>query len=208
MNLQVPEALNIEALSFSYPDQPLFDKLSVRIPLGVSLIRCEESRGKTTLLRLLAAELMPAAGTISLNKFDSSQQTKQYRTQVFFTDPRTETFDQISAIQYLAQVQNAFGDFDEKIIPALLEGLGLSPHQDKPLYMLSAGSKRKVWIAAAIASGARITLIDDLTAALDRGSIEFITEQLIQIAQQCNRHFIFSHYGTLERVPYAVIIEL
>jgi len=90
----------------------------------------------------------------------------------------------------------------------LIKGLGLSPHQDKPLYMLSAGSKRKVWIAAAIASGATITLIDDLTAALDRGSIEFLTDKLVEIAHQCNRYFIFSHYGTLDRVPHAAVIDI
>ena len=208
-----PMTLNVDALSFKYPNQPLFEHFSTTVPVGVTLIRCEESRGKSTLLRLLAGELMPDQGTISLNQLDhtqcdSSKQTSTYQKQVFFIDPCCEKFDQISAMQYLAQVETNYADFDRPVIPQLIEGLGLSPHQDKPLYMLSAGSKRKVWIAAAIASHAKIALVDDLTAALDRGSIEFIVEQLIHISRQCDRHFIFSHYGTLERVPYAAIIDI
>jgi energy-coupling factor transporter ATP-binding protein EcfA2 len=74
--------------------------------------------------------------------------------------------------------------------------------------MLSAGSKRKVWIAAALASGAKITLIDDLTAALDRGSIEFIIEQLITLTLDTKRHIVISHYDTLDRVPFALILDI
>jgi ABC-type multidrug transport system ATPase subunit len=208
MNQQVPATLSITSLSFTYPDQPLFDDLSVSIPMGVALIRCEESRGKSTLIRLLAGEMMPERGTISLNGICSAKEKPLYQKQVFYTDPRCEDFDQISAMQYLAHIENVHPDFDRARFPGLIEGLGLTAHQDKPLYMLSAGSKRKVWIAAAIASGAQITLIDDLTAALDRGSIEFITDQLILISKQRNRYFICSHYDTLERVPFAAVIDI
>jgi ATPase subunit of ABC transporter with duplicated ATPase domains len=213
MNGSIPMTLNVDCLLFTYSDQPLFNNFSFSLPLGVSLIRSEESRGKTTLIRLLAGELTPEQGTISLKHrdligIDSRNETCSYREKVFFIDARTESFDQISAVQYLAHIESTYPGFDRQVIPQLIEGLGLAPHQDKPLYMLSAGSKRKVWIAAAIASQAKITLIDDLTAALDRGSIEFIVDQLIQISKQCDRHFIFSHYGTLERVPYAAIVDI
>ena len=208
MNQQVPDTLSINSLSFTYPDQPLFDNLSVSIPLGVSMIRCEESRGKSTLIRLLAGEIMPERGTISLNGICSHKEKSLYRKQVFYTDPRTEDFDQISVMKYLAHIESVHADFDRARIPSLIDGLGLTPHQDKPLYMLSAGSKRKVWITAAIASRAKITLIDDLTAALDRGSIEFIIDQLIQISLQRNRYFICSHYDTLDRVPFAAVIDI
>ncbi len=208
MNQHDPATLSVTSLSFTYPDQPLFDNLTFTIPLGVSLIRCDESRGKSTLIRLLAAEIIPAHGTICLNGICSDKEKSQYQNNVFYMDPRTEKFDQISALQYLAQIESTHHDFDSARIPHLINGLGLTSHQDKQLYMLSAGSKRKVWIAAAIASGAKITLVDDLTAALDLGSIDFITEQLIQISQQCDRHFIFSHYDTLERVPFAAVINI
>jgi len=208
MNQQQMTALSITDLSFAYPEQTIFKNMSVDIPAGVSLIRCEESRGKSTLLQLLAGELRPDHGSICAYGLDSCKDTQQYRKQVYFIDPRTDRFDQISAIQYLAQVESEYPDFDRTNLPAIIDGLGLTPHQDKPLFMLSAGSKRKVWIAAAIANGAKITLIDDLTAALDRGSIEFIIDQLISISKQDKRHFIVSHFDMLKRVPFASVINI
>jgi ABC-type multidrug transport system ATPase subunit len=213
MDRSDPMTLSLASLSFTYPALPLFNNFSFSLPCGVSLIRCEESRGKSTLIRLLAGELVPDHGTIRLKQrdlieLDSKMEMSAYRNQVFFIDPRTEAFDQVSAVQFLACIESTYPGFDRQVIPQLIEGLGLATHQDKPLYMLSAGSKRKVWIAAALASHAKITLVDDLTAALDRGSIEFIVDQLIQISNQCDRHFIFSHYGTLDRVPYAAIVDI
>ncbi len=208
MNQQAITPLSITDLSFAYPGQSIFKNLSVEIPVGVSLVQCEESRGKSTLLKLLAGELRPDQGSISANGLDSLKDSPHYRKQVYFIDPRTDRFDQISTIQYLKQVEKEYADFDQTIISGLLEGLGLTPHQDKPLFMLSAGSKRKVWIAAAIASDAKISLVDDLTAALDRGSIEFIIDQLVHIAKNGKRHFIVSHFETVTRVPFASVITI
>lgn len=208
MNHLTSNALNLSALSFSYSGRSIFNNLSAEIAQGVSLIRCDESRGKSTLIQLLAGELLPDQGDISLNGLNSKTDQTEYRRQVYFIDARSEKFDQISAIQYFSDLANQYPGFDQTKIPALLAGLGLTPHQDKPLYMLSAGSKRKVWIAAAIASGAKITLIDDLTAALDRGSIDFIVDQLIAVSSDSNRHIIISHYDTLGRIPFSSILDL
>ena len=63
----------------------------------------------------------------------------------------------------------------EKVLMAVLQHLiqafELTPHLEKPLYMLSTGSKRKVWLAAAFASGAAVTLLDQPFAALDKASV-------------------------------------
>jgi ABC-type multidrug transport system ATPase subunit len=208
MNQRTANTLNLSKVTFSYPGQSIFNNLSVDIPTGVSLIRCDESRGKSTLIQLLAGMVLPQKGSISLDGLNSRTDHDQYQGQVYYFDVRSEMFDQISSLQYFAEVEKNYPDFDRAMIPALIAGLGLTPHQDKPLYMLSAGSKRKVWIAAALASGAKITLIDDLTAALDRGSIEFIIEQLITLALDTKRHIVISHYDTLDRVPFASILDI
>lgn len=160
------------------------------------------------MIQLLSGDLVPDQGEIFLNGLSSKKNQTAYRSQVYFFDTRCEMFDQISAIQYFSDLQNTYPEFDQTKVPDLVAGLGLTPHQDKPLYMLSAGSKRKVWIAAAIASNAKITLIDDITAALDRGSIDFIIRQLIALGSENNRHTIISHYDTLDQVPFSSILDL
>jgi hypothetical protein len=53
---------------------------------------------------------------------------------------------------------------------------------DKKLFMLSTGSKRKVWLAAGFASGADLLLLDEPFAALDAPSIAFVKELLQDIS--------------------------
>jgi len=208
MNQPASNALIRAAFSFSYPDQPLFEDFSAEIKAGVSLIRSEESRGKSTLVQLLAAEIFPQTGKITLNGLDSAADQTEYKKQVYFLDPRTNKFDHLTAIEYFSEVQKNYPEFDQSKIPTLIDGLGLTAHQNKALYMLSAGSKRKVWIAAGLASGAPLTLIDDVTAALDRESISFIINQLISLSQFDDRHIVITHYDMLERVPFSSVIDL
>jgi hypothetical protein len=87
----------------------------------------------------LAADRVKAAGA----------DPPAYRSQVFQADLRTDAFDQITPLAYLATVQARYPGFDASQVAALVEGLSLTEHQHKPMYMLSTGSRRKVWFAAA-----------------------------------------------------------
>ncbi len=208
IQFNMPTILRASELTFGHPDQPLFTNWSATIPAGVTLVKCDESRGKTTLLRLLASDLPVQTGTLSIRDISLNSQPEQYRSEVFFIEPRSESFDQISPMHFFAKMAKIYPRFDASRLPALMTGLCLTPHQDKPLYMLSAGSKRKVWIAAGLVCGAAVTLIDDLFAALDLGSIEFLLDQLGACALDTDRAYIVAHYDVLARVPCACIIEL
>jgi ABC-type multidrug transport system ATPase subunit len=63
---------------------------------------------------------------------------------------------------------------------ALVTALQLTPHLDKRLNMLSTGSRRKVGLVAALASGATVTLLDQPFVSLDASSIQ--TPALLTLA--------------------------
>ena len=91
----------------------------------------------------------------------------------------------------------------------LVEGFELAPHLAKPLYMLSTGSKRKVLMAAALASGAPLTLIDEPVAGLDHGSVRYLCQALAATsAAQPGRAIVVAHYEALAGVPWRDVIEL
>lgn len=206
---QKMKTFRIQNLTFGYGTEPLFQDWSAHIPTGVVLLRCDESRGKTSLLRLFAGVLTPQAGQLSLDGITLEDTPEQYRASVFYIDPTTESFDQTTVKDFFGLCKEKYPAFDEDLLRALIEGLSLTPHLDKPLYMLSAGSKRKVWIAAALASKARLALIDDLTAALDRASIDFLSQQLARLAgNTADRTLIVAHYDTLASVPFTHVIDL
>jgi ABC-type multidrug transport system ATPase subunit len=200
--------LIVEDLNFSYPGHPLFIKFSATITAGVTLIQGGDGRGKTTLMRLMAGALPVDSGTLQLKGLSHFESPQAYRDRVFWIDPRTEAKDVLTPRAYFETIKGKFSGFDVRALNALIEGLSLSEHIDKALYMLSTGSKRKVWIAAAIASGAELILIDDPFAALDKPSIRFIT-QLLQVAsKETTRAWVISGYEAPEGVNLAQLINL
>ncbi|GHE89930.1 ABC transporter ATP-binding protein [Amycolatopsis deserti] len=58
----------VSGLSFSWPDDtPVFDQLSVTVPDGRTGLVAPNGAGKSTLLRLVAGELRPSAGSVSVD---------------------------------------------------------------------------------------------------------------------------------------------
>lgn len=200
--------LQAQGLFFDYPQRALFADWSARIPPGVTLVRGGDGCGKTTLLRLLAGELPADAGQLQLGELRLDQQPDAYRQQVFWADPRSDAFDQMTALDYFKSVQLLHPGFDEPLLAELIAGLSLAPHLDKFLYMLSTGSKRKVWLAAAFASGAALTLLDEPFAALDKASVGFVMALLEDAADHPARAWMVADYQAPRDVRLAAIIDL
>ena len=199
--------MQVTGLGFSYPQAEVFLNLSFSIPAGVTLVQGGDGRGKTTLLRLLAGDLKPQSGQIL------SSPLKVERPQIFWTDPRSTEHDSIHARDYLNDQAKRWPGFDHPGLAALIEGLSLAEFLDKPLYMLSTGSKRKVWLAAAFACNADVALLDDPFAALDKPSIRYVTEVLRGLALQTQRALVITgydapKYDAPDYVPLAGLIDL
>lgn len=200
--------LQVLALCFAYPERALFKDFSITIPAGLSLLRGGDGSGKTSLLRLLAGELVADAGQLQILDVELARDPLAYRRQVFWVDPRCEDFDQMAVLEYFDAVRRSYPDFDEALLAQVVAGLALTPHLEKNFYMLSTGSKRKVWLAAAFACGATLTLFDEPLAALDKASADFVLQLLGQAAAQSTRAYLISHYDTLGGLELAGVIDL
>ncbi len=193
--------LSLQGLRFAFPgaSSPVFDGFSAALPAGVGLVCGDEGRGKTTLLRLLAGQLAPAAGSMQLAGRPLQP------SQVACMDPRhAERQDQV--------VQDVL---DELVPPALrpqlaelLPGLDLPTHLPKPLYQLSTGSRRKVFLAAALVQPAPLTLLDQPFMALDRPSVDFLCACFRAWTHQPDRLLLIADYLPPQDVPLAFTLDL
>jgi len=200
--------LQVQDLTFAYPDQPpLAAVASATIGAGVTLLFGDTGSGKSTVLRIMAG-VQPAGGRLTLSGVRLDQGAEAYRRNVFFVDPATTVFDQATARACTASLREGDADFDELAWQELVEGFSLTPHIDKPMYMLSTGSRRKVWLASALASGRALTLLDEPTGALDAGSIRCLWRVLRERMKASERAVVIASAERIDQVPLAGTIEL
>jgi len=200
--------LQISKLSLAYPDCVVVRDFSAQPANGLVLVRGGGGRGKTSLMCLLAGELAPDAGQLQLDGVWLHEQPEAYRQQVFWADPRSAAHDALTCRDYLASVQRRYPAFDATRLNRAIEGLSLAPHLDKNIFMLSTGSRRKLYLAAAFAARAALTLLDTPFAALDKVSIRFALSLLAEAAQDHTRLWVLADYEQPEGMTLPTLIDL
>ena len=174
----------VDALTFGWPGQPpLFRGASFTLPAGVAWLGGDDGAGKTTLLRLLAGALPAQAGVVRV------------QGDVFWVDPRADGCDALTPGGCFERMARQHPAFDHARLETLVTALDLVPHLGKRLDMLSTGSRRKVWLAAAFASGATLTLLDQPFAALDKPSAAQVGQWLQQAARDPARSCVVADYA-------------
>ncbi len=209
-SLSTPSALlSVRSLRFSWPDSPTLwasATLDLDLAPGLSVLTGDEGCGKTTLLRLLSGELRPQAGQILWRGQPASPQ--QLTAAVAWTDPKTTALDATRVSDYLASLPERHPRTDMGLLNELLDGFGLQEHLHKTFHMLSAGSRRKVWMASGMASMAPVVLLDQPYAALDVPSMRLLDELLQDAADSTQRLCVVADYVAPPAVQGARVIPL
>ena len=208
MSRHEPSVLKISKLSLAYPGCVVVHDFSAQPDNGLVLVQGGGGRGKTSLMCVLAGELAADAGQLQLGGVWLHEQPEAYRQQVFWADTRSAAHDALTCRDYLATVQRHYPAFDESKLNRAIEGLSLAPHLDKNIFILSTGSKRKLYLAAAFASGAALTLLDTPFAALDKVSIRFALTLLAEAAQDNSRLWVLADYAQPDGMTLPTLIDL
>jgi len=195
--------IEARGLAFAHPGVPVFAGLSFTLRPGLTLLRGGEGRGKTSLLRLLAGEAVPSGGQLRRQLPPGAS--------VWYAQPQDETLDELLAEGWLAEQRRQHPAWRDDVAQALIEAFGLGEHLGKRLLMLSTGSRRKVGLVGAAASGAALTLLDQPWAALDARSGRVLTEVLTEAASETQRAWVVADYerpADLAAVAWAGVIDL
>jgi ABC-type multidrug transport system ATPase subunit len=193
----VPLLLQVHQLSGGPDAQAVIHDLDFAWPAGLSWICGDEGSGKTTLLRLLAGDLQPHSG-----------QVIRPAGGVFWADLQGAEHDPNTVQDCWQQCQTLYPHWDAPLLQDLAEELDMVQHRHKPLFMLSAGSRRKVGLIAALASGASVTLLDQPFAALDQRSVLTTKAFLGEAAHAATRAWIVADYEPPNDLPLARVLQL
>lgn len=150
---------------------PLIDPL----PTGLIAVTGDERTGKTSLLRRLSGDLPalpdeaahPDAQWVDLALPGRDDETPQQLWQAW----------QMRSLRWSTALHQD-----------LVEAFALPPHADKKLFMLSAGSRRKV--------------------ALDLASVVVIREFLLDMADHPSRTWVVADYEADPQLPWQRVISL
>lgn len=171
----------LQSLTYIHPDRELlFQHLSMAINKGEkAALVGNNGTGKSTLLQLIAGELKPSAGEISLSAkpFYVPQQLGQYNAftlgQVLGIEAQLKAFRAILAGDASPENFTNLNDnweIEEQIQTALaywqLQHLPL----ELPMHLLSGGEKTKVLLAALTLHAPEIILLDEPSNHLDAES--------------------------------------
>lgn len=172
---------------------------SEAIPTGLIAVTGGEQSGKTSFLRCLC-------GDISLQPGHTLLWPAQVDARC--CDLSLPGLDDQTPVQWWDHFKTRNPHWNADLHAGLVSALGLLPHAEKQLFMLSTGSRRKVAIAGLLACGAAVTCLDQPYAALDAASIQVIREFLHDMADHPRRTWVVADYEADKRLPWAHIIAL
>lgn len=186
---------------------------SEQIRPGVNVLLDETGEIASQWLAVLTGYAMPRSGRVECAGLNTQRDTAAYQAQVYWHNPRLELQDsEISAQQWLQQVAQRWPTWSDGAWSEHCQGFELEEHLAKPLWHLSTGSLRKLGIAAGLASGARLTVIEEPVAALDSSSIRYLSKALDRLgeelasAPESPRWIIVAHWEPLAGVTWDEIL--
>jgi heme exporter protein A len=135
-------------------------------PGGALLLTGNNGSGKSSLLRLIATLLAPAAGRLLWRGEPVSSDPARYRAAILYAGHLDAIKPALTAgetLRFWAALRGA----RHPAIAAALDRFGLLPLADRPCRFLSAGQRRRLALARLVVCPAPVWLLDEPTAALD-----------------------------------------
>lgn len=180
---------------------------------GLCVLVDESGEAAAPWLAVLAGALQPSQGHVQCSGLCSQRDRAAYQAQVYWHQPRGSAWEpETVAQQWLHDVAQGWPTWSDAAWHKHCEGFGLAPYLDKPLGHLSTGSLRKLGLAAALSSGARLTLIEEPIAALDGPSIRYLCQALDALGEalasepESPRWIIVSHWEPLAGVTWDEVL--
>jgi phospholipid/cholesterol/gamma-HCH transport system ATP-binding protein len=184
----VSNLVEIRDLHFSYGDRPILSNLRMDFPRGKLIaVMGGSGCGKTTVLRLIGAQIKPQQGTVSINgEVINRLDTKgvyRLRRKMGMLFQFGALFTDLTVFENVAFPLREHTDLPEELIRDLvlmrLNAVGLrNAHKLKP-NEISGGMARRVALARAVALDPELIMYDEPFAGLDPISMG-VTANLIR----------------------------
>ncbi|MFA5851877.1 MAG: ABC transporter ATP-binding protein [Spirochaetales bacterium] len=157
--------VQIQSMTFGYGKGPLFEGLDLKLEPGTVFgLLGLNGAGKTSLLKLLAGALHPQSGSIRVFGAEPWRREASFLADTAFV-PEDPWLPAVKPSVWLERYAVFRPAFDKEQFVELSREFALD--EGKLLTKYSYGQRKKFALAAALASGARLVLLDEPTNGLD-----------------------------------------
>ena len=182
--------LSTRDLTIGYPRRKLAAHISFALDKGEAVaILGPNGSGKTTLFRTLLGLLPALAGEVALNDRPmTALAPAEIARNIAYVPQAAAGFFNFSVIEVVEMARAAHlawyaqpGVKDRAIAQQALAELNIAHFANREFAELSGGERQLVMIARALASEARILLLDEPTASLDYGNQFLILDEIAKL---------------------------
>jgi heme exporter protein A len=179
VNNKMISSLTAEKLACARGERKLFDGLNFRVRAGHALaVEGANGAGKTSLLRLIAGFLAPAAGRLVVRTAEGENDDAEERGKLVgwlgHQDGLKPQLTVVEQLDFFAALYRGKGD------TGVLEQVGLARQADLPCRYLSAGQRRRLALARLLVCRRPLWLLDEPFAALDAAGQALVAHLMAQ----------------------------
>ena len=204
--------ITLNSISHMYPGENEAALRDVSLTLGdatVTALVGPNGSGKTTLMQILGGVMVPTSGSISI---DGAQASADELLTGSIIASSARDFDNLSS-QSLVTYARLRPTWDEQLFAHYTQRFDLTVNR-KFVRKLSGGQAAILSGSIALASGAPLTLLDEIQAPLDVPTRYALYEEILALAgevmegQRAPRRFIISSHmvSELEKVAEDVVV--
>ena len=151
--------------------KPALDHIHLKIPVGkiVGLVG-PDGAGKTTLIRFLAALLMPTTGEVIVDGYNTIQSPQKVHEVIGYMPQRFGLYEDLTVEQNLnlyADLQGIPKEEKGAIFEKLLKFTELKPFTKRLSGNLSGGMKQKLGLACTLIRKPKLLLLDEPSVGVD-----------------------------------------
>jgi ABC-type branched-subunit amino acid transport system ATPase component len=174
---ETDQLLVVNSVTKSFGSVTAVDKVSLTVARGETLgLIGPNGAGKTTLFELISGFVQPNEGSVSFDGVDISRRTPEARSAMGLVRSfqNASMFPTMTArdIIMLARQHAAPTSAIDRSVNDTLRMFGLSALADQPVRRLSTGTRRIVELAANLALGPRLLLLDEPSAGIAQAETE------------------------------------
>jgi len=144
-------------------------------PATMTVVAGPSGAGKTTLMRLLAGQTVPATGLMTYDGDNLSQVRSRYESTMGFVPQDDIVHTELTvreALSFQARLRlgedHPAGDRAEEVVKAITF-VGLEAQADQIISTLSGGQRKRVSVATELLNDPKLIFLDEPTSGLDPG---------------------------------------